>query len=37
MEDSRYIITIKGKAAHAMEPDKGVNAAVYLAAFYNKS
>lgn len=33
MEDSRYIITIKGKAAHAMEPEKGVNAAVYLAAF----
>jgi len=33
MEGSRYIITIKGKAAHAMEPDKGINAAVYLAAF----
>jgi len=33
MEDSRYIITIKGKAAHAMEPEKGVNAAVYLTAF----
>ncbi|MFJ7920215.1 dipeptidase PepV [Lysinibacillus fusiformis] len=33
MEDSRYIIAIKGKAAHAMEPEKGVNAAVYLAAF----
>ncbi|MEF7494891.1 dipeptidase PepV [Lysinibacillus sphaericus] len=33
MEDSRYIITIKGKAAHAMEPEKGINAAVYLAAF----
>ncbi len=33
MEGSRYIITIKGKAAHAMEPEKGVNAAVYLAAF----
>ncbi len=33
MEDSRYIITIKGKAAHAMEPEKGVNAAVYLATF----
>ncbi|KOS67593.1 diguanylate cyclase [Lysinibacillus contaminans] len=32
-EDSRYIITIKGKAAHAMEPEKGINAAVYLAAF----
>lgn len=33
MEGSHYIITIKGKAAHAMEPEKGVNAAVYLAAF----
>ncbi|AVK85706.1 dipeptidase PepV [Lysinibacillus sp. B2A1] len=33
MEGSRYIITIKGKSAHAMEPEKGVNAAVYLAAF----
>ncbi|MFJ7645959.1 dipeptidase PepV [Lysinibacillus sp. NPDC097279] len=32
-EGSRYIITIKGKAAHAMEPEKGINAAVYLAAF----
>ena len=31
MEESRYIITIKGKATHAMEPDKGINAAVYLA------
>ena len=36
MEESRYIITIKGKA-HAMEPDKGINATVYLARFYNKS
>ncbi|MFJ5764749.1 dipeptidase PepV [Lysinibacillus sp. NPDC093210] len=33
IEGSHYIITIKGKAAHAMEPEKGVNAAVYLAAF----
>ncbi|WP_341300109.1 dipeptidase PepV [Lysinibacillus sp. FSL H8-0500] len=33
LEGSRYIITIKGKAAHAMEPDKGINAAVYLAKF----
>ncbi|GLC88186.1 dipeptidase PepV [Lysinibacillus piscis] len=32
-EGTRYIITIKGKSAHAMEPEKGVNAAVYLAAF----
>lgn len=27
------IITIKGKSAHAMEPEKGRNAAVYLAKF----
>ncbi|QDP99818.1 dipeptidase PepV [Lysinibacillus fusiformis] len=33
MDGSHYIITIKGKAAHAMEPEKGINAAVYLAAF----
>ncbi|EON71596.1 dipeptidase PepV [Lysinibacillus sphaericus] len=33
MDGSHYIITIKGKSAHAMEPEKGVNAAVYLAAF----
>ncbi|MGE7841581.1 dipeptidase PepV [Lysinibacillus sp. NPDC093712] len=33
IEGSHYIITIKGKAAHAMEPEKGVNAAVYLSAF----
>ncbi len=28
-----YIIAIKGKSAHAMEPEKGVNAAVLLAQF----
>lgn len=27
------IITVKGKSAHAMEPEKGRNAAVYLAKF----
>lgn len=30
------IITIKGKSAHAMEPEKGRNAAVYLAKFLQK-
>lgn len=32
-EGSRYIIKIHGKSAHAMEPEKGRNAAVYLAKF----
>ncbi len=32
-EDNRYIITIKGKSAHAMEPEKGENAAVLLSKF----
>lgn len=32
-EDNRYIITIKGKSAHAMEPEKGKNAAVLLSKF----
>lgn len=32
-EGNQYIITIKGKSAHAMEPEKGVNAAVLLAKF----
>lgn len=32
-EDGRYIITINGKAAHAMEPEKGRNAAVLLSKF----
>ncbi|HWK23760.1 MAG TPA: dipeptidase PepV [Ureibacillus sp.] len=32
-EEERYIITIKGKAAHAMEPEKGRNAAVLLSKF----
>ncbi|MEG0471549.1 MAG: dipeptidase PepV [Solibacillus sp.] len=31
--DEGIIITIKGKSAHAMEPEKGRNAAVYLAKF----
>lgn len=30
---SEYKITIQGKSAHAMEPEKGVNAAVLLAEF----
>ena len=33
IEGSRYIITVKGKSAHAMEPEKGRNAAVLLAKF----
>ncbi|MDN4493725.1 dipeptidase PepV [Ureibacillus aquaedulcis] len=32
-EDGRYIIAMKGKAAHAMEPEKGRNAAVLLSKF----
>ncbi|AWE08377.1 dipeptidase PepV [Lysinibacillus sp. 2017] len=28
-----HLITVKGKSAHAMEPEKGRNAAVYLAKF----
>ncbi|MEO4051887.1 dipeptidase PepV [Solibacillus sp. CAU 1738] len=32
-EGDRYIITVKGKSAHAMEPEKGRNAAVLLAKF----
>lgn len=32
-ENERYIITVKGKSAHAMEPEKGKNAAVLLAKF----
>ncbi|OCS88291.1 dipeptidase PepV [Caryophanon tenue] len=32
-EEGRYIIEMKGKSAHAMEPHKGVNAAVLLATF----
>lgn len=30
-----FIVSIKGKSAHAMEPNDGVNAAVKLAAFLN--
>lgn len=33
IEGSSYIITVKGKSAHAMEPEKGRNAAVLLAKF----
>lgn len=33
LEGDRYIITVKGKSAHAMEPEKGCNAAVLLAKF----
>ena len=33
LEGDRYIISIKGKSAHAMEPEKGRNAAVLLAKF----
>lgn len=32
-EGNRYIIKVKGKSAHAMEPYKGRNAAVFLAKF----
>ncbi|WP_332649452.1 dipeptidase PepV [Lysinibacillus sp. 54212] len=32
-DSGRYIITVKGKSAHAMEPEKGRNAAVVLAKF----
>lgn len=35
-KDNQYIITVKGKSAHAMEPQKGINAAVVLAKFLNK-
>lgn len=33
IEGNQYIITVKGKSAHAMEPEKGINAAVLLATF----
>lgn len=32
-EENRYIIAIKGKSAHALEPEKGINAAVLLSKF----
>ena len=32
-EDARYIISVNGKSAHAMEPEKGRNAAVLLAQY----
>lgn len=34
-EGNRYIIRVNGKSAHAMEPEKGVNAAILLASFLN--
>ncbi|MBS7345909.1 MAG: dipeptidase PepV [Caryophanon sp.] len=33
IKGNQYIIDMKGKSAHAMEPHKGVNAAVLLATF----
>lgn len=35
VEGERVVISIKGKSAHAMEPNNGVNAAVKLAQFLN--
>ncbi|TSI03060.1 dipeptidase PepV [Lysinibacillus sp. BW-2-10] len=32
-DGDKYIITVNGKSAHAMEPEKGVNAGVLLAKF----
>lgn len=32
-ENDKYIVTVQGKSAHAMEPEKGLNAAVLLAKF----
>ncbi|SOC03445.1 succinyl-diaminopimelate desuccinylase [Ureibacillus xyleni] len=32
-EENKYIVTVKGKSAHAMEPEKGINAGVLLAKF----
>ena len=32
-EGNQFIITMKGKSAHAMEPEKGINAAVLLCKF----
>lgn len=32
-ENNKYIVSIKGKSAHAMEPEKGRNAAVLLSKF----
>jgi succinyl-diaminopimelate desuccinylase len=33
IEENRIILTLEGKSAHAMEPNDGVNAGVYLAEF----
>ncbi len=35
-KDGEAVIRVEGKAAHAMEPDNGVNAGVLLASFLNK-
>jgi len=35
-EEDKVIITVTGKSAHAMEPEKGKNAAVMLAKFLNR-
>lgn len=34
--EGKFTLSIKGKAAHAMEPEKGVNAAVLLAKFLSE-
>ena len=34
--DKGLKITVIGKAAHGMEPEKGINAATYLAKFLNR-
>lgn len=36
VEDNQVTIEVNGKAAHAMEPRGGVNAATYLAVFLNR-
>ncbi|WAA10076.1 dipeptidase PepV [Fervidibacillus albus] len=36
MDENRMTLTIQGKAAHAMEPNDGVNAGLYLASFLSK-
>ena len=33
IEENRIVLTVEGKSAHAMEPNDGVNAGVYLAEF----
>ncbi len=34
-EGNQYILTVHGKSAHAMEPEKGINAAILLCKFLN--